>query len=484
MQRTKQPKMSRGDSSTKNYFQDKIYTGKVRQALYLQQEIAACTKVTTGDDKRYIKKVQKELVEKAATEVNNISVDSEKEYTEESDHKIDNEHDIEELDDDELDTLGDKVESQNKLIHKELVRTHKTIDTKYLQVPKSYSTTKNKRALEFIGDFFSWSCGVATERKLDNLVTVEENLNEIKIKVNNINQYETKFKNKIRKTLSLNKDKIQRTILYTYDTMVHVLNLERVISQIEVHNTCKDHKIPSIFFTIVNPQNLHIDLEKLSIELSKKGYSIAIPIRELSRYYTLSIADCTTTGNKLFVHIRIPIALMNQEWKLYELITTPFAWNNETCILIDETLYMAVSHNRILKSISGTSLHHCKPYHDKLCYLPRFESDATYGPQCAYKMYTRATVEDLSQHCSFRCHSSQSMLISKINSDIFVITQPKNKTSILCPRETSEIEESIYNQPGALQGSKSHSVENIDKQGASALITVMVTLEVKENISF
>ncbi|KAF5299111.1 hypothetical protein FQR65_LT09469 [Abscondita terminalis] len=116
-----------------------------------------------------------------------------------------------------------------------------------------------------------------------------------------------------------------------------------------------------------------------------------------------------------------------------------------------ETLFMAVSNNQTLKSNSGTSLHHCKPYHDKLCYLTRFDSDAIYGPQCAYKMYTGATVEELSQHCSFRCHASQSMLISEIDSNTFIITHPKRETYILCENKKLAIEKNNYNQPGALQ---------------------------------
>ncbi|KAK4874627.1 hypothetical protein RN001_013987 [Aquatica leii] len=193
--------------------------------------------------------------------------------------------------------IGNEIESLNKLIHKEMVRTYEAIDTKYLQVSTTYPTTKDKRALDFIGDFFSWCCGVATERKLDNLVIgynqmkkflkqlhsgiehsliqisnnskvfneyhnkVEENLKEIKNKVNNINQYEAEFKNKIGRTFSLTKEKVQRTIFYVYDTMIHTLNLERVVSQIEILSTCKDHKIPAI---IVNPQSLQTDFKKIS----------------------------------------------------------------------------------------------------------------------------------------------------------------------------------------------------------------------------
>ncbi|KAK4882977.1 hypothetical protein RN001_006296 [Aquatica leii] len=166
---------------------------------------------------------------------------------------------------------------------------------------------------------------------------IEHSLIQISNNSKVFNEYHNK--NKIGRTFSLTEEKIQHTIFYVYDTMIHVLNLVRLISQIEILNTCKDHKIPSI---IVNPQSLQIDLEKLSIELSKKGYSIVIPIHELSRYYKLSIADCTTTENKLYVHIKIPIVLTNQEWKLYELITTLFAWNNETCVLMHEILFMTV----------------------------------------------------------------------------------------------------------------------------------------------
>ncbi|KAK4887382.1 hypothetical protein RN001_003653 [Aquatica leii] len=76
---------------------------------------------------------------------------------------------------------------------------------------------------------------------------------------------------------------------------------------------------------------------------------------------------------------------------------------------------------------------------------------ALYGPQCAYKMYLGATVEELSHHCSFRCHSSKSMLVSEVSSDIFIITHPKNKTIIICPNETFELDNQSYYQPGALQ---------------------------------
>ncbi|KAF5308758.1 hypothetical protein FQR65_LT17969 [Abscondita terminalis] len=380
--------------------------------------------------------------------------------------------------------ISSEIGKLNRLLSLELKRTHEAVDTEFLHVSNDRTVKRHPRALEFIGDFFSWCCGVATDRKIDSLVlsyekmqiflkqlrsglensltqisnnsrifqeyhdSVEDNLKEIKHKITNIQHYETEYRNKIRKSLNRNELQLKQTVMHVYDIVLHVLNLGRVMNRMEILATCKDHKIPPL---IVTPQTLRTDLQNLSIELRKNGHSLAIPIDELSRYYKLSITDCTTTGNQLYVHIKIPIVSINQEWTLFELITTPFAWQNETCILMHETLFMAVSNNQTLKSISGTSLHHCKPYHDKLCYLPRFDSDALYGPQCAYKMYSGATVEDLSQHCSFRCHASQSMLVSEIDSDTFIITHPKNKTSITCPNRSLDVEENNYNQPGALQ---------------------------------
>ncbi|KAF5271245.1 hypothetical protein FQR65_LT17672 [Abscondita terminalis] len=326
--------------------------------------------------------------------------------------------------------ISNEIDSLIAVNDKDLIRTHEAINMKYFEVSTKQERNKSKRALDFIGDFFAWCCGVATERKIDQLVLsyekmqifmkqlhsglenslvqisnnskafndyhnqVENNLIEIREKITKIQQFEEEFKNKIGKTFSLTEEKLQRTVMHVYDTIIRISNLGRVMSQIEILNTCKSHKIASI---IVNPQNLLVDLKKLSHELNKKGHMIAIPTYELSRYYKLSIADCTTVGNKLYVHIKIPIVTLNQKWQLYELIT--------------------------LKSISGTSLHHCKPYHDKLCYLTRFDSDAIYGPQCAYKMYTGATVEEL-----------------KIDSDTFIITHPKRETYILCENKKLAIE--------------------------------------------
>ncbi|KAF5301790.1 hypothetical protein FQA39_LY10575 [Lamprigera yunnana] len=173
----------------------------------------------------------------------------------------------------------------------------------------------------------------------------------------------------------------------------------------------------------MQPLDLAADLTALEKDINSKKYRLAIPVEQLLKYYKLDIADCTVADQKIYIHIRVPIIQGKTEWKLYELITTPFAWNDETCIIMHDTLYIAVNEKAkvpAVKVISGTALRHCKPYHDKLCYLPKFESDALFGPSCAYEMFIGATVEELSKHCSFKCHTPKAMLISEINIDTFL----------------------------------------------------------------
>lgn len=207
----------------------------------------------------------------------------------------------------------------------------------------------------------------------------------------------------------------------------------------EILHSCKSHFIP---MSILPPKVLKHDLYNLEKSILKFNYSLAIPINELSRYYKIAITDCTISSNKIIVHVKIPIKHVDRDWKLLELLTTPFAWNDETCVVMHDTMYLAVS-NKIMRPISGVGLHQCKPYHDKLCFLPRFASDVKYGPLCAFKMYNGATVNELNKHCSFRCHSSNSMVISEVKEDTYVLTHLKNKTLIQC-------EDKIFNLPNSV----------------------------------
>lgn len=141
---------------------------------------------------------------------------------------------------------------------------------------------------------------------------------------------------------------------------------------------------------------------------------------------------------------------------MYELITTPFAWYNQTCSIPHQVLYLAVSthiftYKDHTRQISGTGLHQCKPYHDKLCYIPRFSGDTLQGPECARRLYQGATVEEISHHCPMSCHTSTATTISEIQEELYVITNPKNDAKIICDKITTHLSGEVHQKQGAIK---------------------------------
>ncbi|KAF5296812.1 hypothetical protein FQA39_LY12330 [Lamprigera yunnana] len=232
----------------------------------------------------------------------------------------------------------------------ELTIFHDAVNINNLKSEET-TTKRQKRALTFIGDFFSWCCGVATERKIDDLIVEHAQLrkfidnlrqglrNSVK-QINATSEIFNKYHETVRKGFDKTDMKIRLVTSYIYSTLTRLLSIERLTVQAEVLNTCKDHKIPVL---IVQPLGLAADLTALEKDINSKNYRLAIPVEQLSKYYKIDIADCTVADRKIYIHIRVPIIQGKAEWKLYELIITPFAWNDETCIIMHDTLYIAVN---------------------------------------------------------------------------------------------------------------------------------------------
>ncbi|KAJ8910407.1 hypothetical protein NQ315_011371 [Exocentrus adspersus] len=187
---------------------------------------------------------------------------------------------------------------------------------------------------------------------------------------------------------------------------------------------CKQHLIP---MGILQPTILRKDLKKLDWELEQLGQGLAIPPGSISRYYQLPICDCAVTEESIVIHVRVPITQRELAY------------------------HLAVADQGELRTISGAGLHQCKPFHDKLCYIPRFSGDALHGPTCARKLFSGTTVTELSQHCPLSCHGSTSLTISEIEEGTYVVTHPKPATYIRCGQNTTVLKDSAYSSPGAVK---------------------------------
>lgn len=232
---------------------------------------------------------------------------------------------------------------------------------------------RNKRSLNFIGDAFAWCCGVATQEKVDDYVLkenqLEKKVQELKMGLHEdfkhlstitkeFEKYDTgiqgsfteirkhlkklaEYESKVQKESSENQTWLtQQLMLVEVGELKRSIQMITFMRKIEILVACKNKNIP---LPAVPPPVLSADLQSLTKKLERMGMKPSIPAGQISRYYKLPIADCAMSSKNLTVHVKIPITQLTSGWKLKELITTPFAWHNDTCILMHDHLYLAVS---------------------------------------------------------------------------------------------------------------------------------------------
>lgn len=194
-----------------------------------------------------------------------------------------------------------------------------------------------------------------------------------------------------------------------------------------------------------------MDLRTLEKKLLQDEQELAIPVSDVWTLYTLQISDCTVTGDRITVQIRIPIRERNNQWSLYEMISVPFAWYNNTCRIQHESAYVAVSEGaqKRVKPISGVSLHHCRPFHDRLCFLPRFLADSFHGPSCIRKLTTTSTIEELGYHCPMTCYQSAALTITEIEDELYLLTHVNREVALQCSGRQKQVLEEFVGMPGA-----------------------------------
>jgi hypothetical protein len=181
--------------------------------------------------------------------------------------------------------------------------------------------------------------------------------------------------------------------------------------------------------------------------LSNAGYELAeTSAAELA---SLKISDCSFSGDEILVKIKLPIIKMGAKWQLFEIISIPFAWKEETCAIMQDVMYAAVDRDR-LRVINGPALHDCRPYQDKLCFLPRMRADSINGPRCVVKMFKGATAEQLDEACTIRCQPSSGTIIGEVGFEKYILAHPPPQIEIECADRRFKLN-STLDGPGALE---------------------------------
>ena len=233
-----------------------------------------------------------------------------------------------------LSDLGD-------LANREFVTLAENWNTKFFQkLTADKNHIRRAREIESIGNFFSWCCNIATQRKLDALTMSEKKLEgnmdkvnaglqqslrliadtsgkmaranaqtveafkEMEGKVKHIQNYLNAFK----VSAAQNENELWGLagilLKYQYDSEIRFIQLVREIKKQEILGHCKKNLIPP---AVVSPDVLHEDLVSLEKELNEVRQGLAIPTGELIKMYQLPVCECTITGHRIIIHVKVPI---------------------------------------------------------------------------------------------------------------------------------------------------------------------------------
>ena len=340
-----------------------------------------------------------------------------------------------------------QIDAVSNTIDNEFATTFRHWDTHiFKNIAFNDTLFRDKRGIDFIGDFASFCCNIATQRKFDSLVMQEESVKKQMLRINSgleaslkaiaensehfaeLNEQnaktfadtENKLKemqrvvNKLQNNTVRNQNEMWNLIWILLDFQtadnLKFVQLVRQFKKRDIINACNHNLIP---VAVIEPTVLYNDLLTLKKQLIARGQDLAIPAKDLSRLYQIPICDCTLSHSNILIHIKIPVIQHSKQWTLFELKTTPFKWDQETCIIEHGTLYLAVSPNMSMedniRQIAGMGLHNCKPYHDKLCYIPRFAADSLHGPACARKLFVGDAVQAIAKFRNMRCYRSSTL---------------------------------------------------------------------------
>lgn len=203
----------------------------------------------------------------------------------------------------------------------------------------------------------------------------------------------------------------------------------------EAIQSCKTKHLPG---NLIQPKFLQETLSILNQNLTDSlNYTLAISSTdmELGKYYKLPIADCLFTEDKAHITLNVPLRQKDVRWKLHEIIHTKYAFYNQICeVYPQEAAYLAEEIGTGTRSILITNhmLRYCSIYEDQLCMVPQFSKDSVQSLKCtslaAAEVRGHQRVETLLKSCSFRCYTSDEVIITQVNDKKIVVTNAHNLT--------------------------------------------------------
>lgn len=345
-------------------------------------------------------------------------------------------------------TFLDKLESLSALLDEQLENQGFVISHSKIV------SQKPKRALNFLGNFFHWCCGVATENQVagvfDNQKNIADHANDIikgvnedhrhlitdNVKLNLFSEDVSEFSNRVRSEVNLLKQDVlalsntvidKKILLVTETTWTYLwLSLFQTNVKTIVQN-CEQNLLSQ---TLVPKTVLETNLRKLEKSLLKTNLSLAIPIENVLLYYKLKIVTCVIQNGEMLLKMNVPIRNSIYRYTVYKPIKTPVVWENKLCNLKINSL-LVIKSNELIKTIPQ-DYSECGVHSFPLCLIPREIMVDFSEHVCLFSVLQHEQISKLS-NCSFECTDRPEFpIFTKLLPNKYLITNIRKNLTLQC----------------------------------------------------
>ncbi|OXA42497.1 Transposon Ty3-I Gag-Pol polyprotein [Folsomia candida] len=246
--------------------------------------------------------------------------------------------------------------------------TH-SLALRLLPIFPSPSSTRHRRSIEIIGDFYNWCCGVAQQKTVDRMQLNEHHLDNFTLQLQSALTAEHSFT--VESTKIFNKDfqALEKALSET-DRVVH--NELRDIANEEETLESKAQDDHHSLFALAVAQFQTVLNQNWIQTLSDRRQELSIPSSDLEDVFRYPLATCLFSPNKVVATVRIPLVSLNTTYEMKRIQPLPFLFNDDVCQVKIDVNYVALPKHRIIPITPTISLN-CDPTTNALCLLPRFD---------------------------------------------------------------------------------------------------------------
>jgi hypothetical protein len=346
-----------------------------------------------------------------------------------------------------------------------LEQTHGMLDRLLpMQEPRS---TRTRRSIEVIADFYSWCCGQAKQSDVDQLFVHEKSLDSFATAVKSqlhrdhsflVSQHkiDNDFQNKVEKALNFSVasfSNVSNLLVRAGQGMESQINSEAMgLVQVAVTmhaissssawlktiSDCRNGLIPT---SVVNPQLLIRDLRLLNSSLVSKSQNLAVPAESISIYLTQPIASCLISSTKIIVTIKVPTVQRDTVYSIMRIHPLPFAFEDNVCQVKLDTNFVIIINETSAIPLGQSELSQCDPAHSSLCRVSRYSKHTFHSALCiSSALSTYPMFSSIQKYCSLTCSHTRypTTIIQQVDANTFLLVHPNLPITVECHGKKSQ----------------------------------------------